>query len=69
MTNIYSIKEAVEIITLKTGKSVSLRQVQHECYLGHIKAEKKGKFYLIEPSNLDDYISKKLNKNKSKSSS
>lgn len=48
-------KEIAEMITQRTGHSISIRQVQREIKEGYIKAEKIGGTYLIKESALNHY--------------
>lgn len=48
-------KQVAEIITQRTGHSISVRQVQKEIKNGHIKGEKMGNTYLIKENALNHY--------------
>ena len=50
-----SSKEAAAIIAEKTGRPMSMRQVQQEIKDGHLKAEKIGRIYFIKESALSHY--------------
>lgn len=52
-----STKEAAAIISERTGKPISLRQVQHEISLGHLNAQRIGeRSYIISEEDLDNYV-------------
>lgn len=48
-------QQAADIITERTGKPMSVRQIQKEIKAGYIKAEKYGRTYLIKESALNHY--------------
>jgi len=50
-----STKEVANIISERTGKEISPRQVQREIKSGYIKAEKIGGQYVIKESALNHY--------------
>lgn len=55
-----STKEAAVIIAERTGKPISVRQVQHEIKNGYIKAQRIGNLqYAIYESDLQNYVRRK----------
>lgn len=52
---LFSTKEAAIYITEKTGKSISVRQVQHEIKIGNLPAKILGRDYAIKESDLKRY--------------
>jgi len=56
----FSTKEVAEIITKKTGKPISMRQVQHEIKKGFIIADRIGKrIYIISEESIENYTRRK----------
>jgi hypothetical protein len=53
--NLLTVKQAIELIEKRTGKSISARQLRHEIQIGHLKATKIANTYFIEPSDIDNY--------------
>jgi hypothetical protein len=52
---LFNTKEAALFITKKTGKSMSVRQVQHEIKLGKLPAKIIGRDYAIKENDLNRY--------------
>lgn len=50
-----TVSQAILIITERTGKPISPRQLQHEIALGKLKAEKVAGTYFIKLKDIENY--------------
>ncbi len=51
-----STKEVAKYLSEMTGKPMSVRQVQHEIFIGRIIAKKIGHSYVVEERHLKHYV-------------